>query len=645
MKTQVMKNIWLMMCAALTVTLLTGCSGDEPVEPTPQPQVGEPKLTLAETEVSAEANGGHFEVGYTLENPKEGAKLLVTPEFDWVRNISLEVDGTIAFDVAASYEAAERTCRVDVAYPGVYPNATFVVKQSVGMEHAINIVAKEVNATNILFDIIPKDPNLSYVFILGNGKYVEENGLMEDDEALWASDMDIFQGFAEAFGSDVASVMPAFMFDGVKYDYRVKGVSPNTKYVAYAYGFDVSTMKPTTEICRLVVNTRFVEDYVVEFELSTKVDGPYVEMDIKAVDYDGPFFFGLFDAKSCPKSMPDDEFRSYCSAAWEEQKGLFSSFFETPEQGLHFIFNELAYFDEATWAGELDADTEWVLWAFGMDSEALINSTPVRHYFKTGSAKPSDNTFTVTVSDILSRRAKISVDASNDDPWVAVLATADKFENNTDSEIMQYIVDNYNVTTNTGDSSEVATGLTPSTDYKVYVFGYQAGSSTTALTTVSFTTKEIVYADLSMSIAVKGHYDIEELMTIDSSWGQYSNYDAMVVVEVTVDEDAAAYYFSADTTNDYAFYTYDKILTGLVYEGAAEEPIGVFPMDYNTEYTFFGVAENGDGDFTKVVDTPSMKFAYEDRSDVKGFADATTSKSVQKSLVYAERAEAKVMVL
>lgn len=633
------------MCAAITLTLLWGCKGDEPVTPEPG---ASPKLTLALNEVEASAEGGRYTVNYTLENPKEGATLLVTPEFDWVSNISVATDGEISFDVAKSYDKGARSCRVDVAYPGVYPNATIVVRQGEGLEHSIDFVLQEVNATNIIMDIVPKDPNLSYVFILGNGSYIDENGLMADDEALWASDMDIFQGFAEAFGIDVQAAVTVFMYDGAQYGHRINGVSPDTKYVAYAYGFDVNSMTPTTEICRMVINTKTVSDYVVDFNLNAEVDGPNVVLEVEAVNYDGPFFFGLFDAKQCPPETPDEEFRSYCSAAWEEQKGFYSSFFDTPEQGLHFIFNELAYYDKTSLEVELLANTEYVLWAFGMDSEALINSTPERYYFSTGGVADSDNEFTVTFSDILSRRATITIDTTNDDPYVVLLTSPEKFEGTTDENIMRYILDNYDVHYNSGSNSETATRLTPSTEYELLLFGCEAGSPTTKLYKHRFTTAEIVYADLDFELRVAGYYDVNEIIAVDPSWAQFAGNDALVIVEADVDSEATAFYFSAVYSVDYEFYQYEQLVAGLLNEGAAGDSVGVFMFDYGTTFTFFGMAEDELGNFTEMYQTKPTTFTFEGRNDVNDFSLSSVSRSSVPSLVYREsmaEASADVMIL
>ena len=81
-----MKNIWLMiMCSVATLALFTGCKGDEPFD-----NPGSAELTLAQTLVEVTAEGGHFEVGYTLNNPIDGEKVTVNSEDKkWLKNIKM----------------------------------------------------------------------------------------------------------------------------------------------------------------------------------------------------------------------------------------------------------------------------------------------------------------------------------------------------------------------------------------------------------------------------------------------------------------------------------------------------------------------------------------------------------------------------
>ena len=618
-----MKNIWLIMCAALTLTLFTGCKGDEPGIEKPQ---GETTLELETKVVDVTADGGHFEVNYTLTNAVEGAQLKVNTEKDWVYNVDTSVDGVLSFDVATSYDAEARNCRLELIYPGVYPNPTITVKQTVGKEHAIKLELVNAAATTITMNVIPADKNMSYVFILGTGKYFEENNgeLMYNDEALWASDLEIFESFGTAFGGDASTGAAAFMYTGDMMGHQFTGVTPNTTYVAYAYGFDNKTLTPLTEIARLKITTTAVSDYTLHFDFDVKVDGPNVTIDIAPQGYDGYYYYGVFWAKDVAGAS-EDELRSYCEQTWENDKAYYSSFFDTPEQGLHFVFNELAFRGEQHLEVELDANTEFILWAFGMDDEALMNTTPEFYNFTTGNVKASQNTFLLSVPELFPRKATVMVEPSNDDSYVAALVAGDRFEGNTDAEIMEYILTNFTVQYVNGTMSTEATGLVPSTEYELLVFGAQAGAATTDLSRLKFTTKEVIYADLDFSLTIGNYYNGADLAKLDSA---YEGFEGTVVVPITanVDPRAVAFYFNAMNALDFPYYQYEQIIEGLTAEGAVEDATSYYAFEFDEPYTFFGVAEDADGNFTEVWSSKDTTFKVEDCSPAEEFfADATTA--------------------
>ena len=614
-----MKNIWLIMCAALSLTLFAGCKNPEP-EVKPQ---GETTLTLETKSIDVTADGGHFEVSYTLENPVEGAELKVSAEKDWVHNIDTSVDGVISFDVAASYDAEARNCRLELIYPGLYPNPTITVKQAVGKEHSIKLELVNAAATTITMNVVPADKNMPYVFILGTGKYFEENGgeLMYSDEALWASDMEIFESFGAAFGGDASTGAAAFMYNGDMMGHQFTGVTPNTTYVAYAYGFDKDNLKPTTEISRLKITTTAVSDYTLHFDFDVEVDGPNVTLSIEPQGYDGYYYYGVFWAKDVAGAT-EDELRSYCEQTWESDKAYYSAFFDTPEQGLHFIFNELAFRGKVENSVELDANTEFILWAFGMDDEALMNTTPEFYSFKTGNVKASENTFVLSVPELYPRKATVKVETSNNDSYIAALVAGDRFEGNTDAEIMEYILTNFSVQYLNGTMSDTATGLVPSTEYELLVFGAQAGAPTTGLSRLKFTTQEVVYADLDFSLTIGNYYNGSDLVALDPS---YAGFEDTVIVPVTanVDPEAVAFYFNAMNALDFPYYEYEAIIEGLVADGAVDEITSYYAFEFDTAYTFFGVAEDRDGNFTEVWSSKDTTFKVENCSPIEEFlADA-----------------------
>ena len=616
------------MCAALTLTLLAGCKGNEP-EVKPQ---GDTTLTLDIKSIEATAEGGHFEVNYTLENPVEGAELKVMAEKEWVYNIDTTTDGVISFDVATSYDAEARTCRLELIYPGVYPNPTLTVKQAVGKEHSIKLELVSAAATTITMNVVPQDKTMPYIFILGTGKYFEENGgeLMYSDEALWASDMEIFESFGGAFGGDASTGAAAFMYTGDMMGHQFTGVTPNTTYVAYAYGFDNETLTPLTEISRLKITTTAVSDYTLHFDFNVEVDGPNVSIDVAPQGYDGYYYYGVFWAKDVAGASAE-ELRSYCEQTWENDKAYYSSFFDTPEQGLHFIFNELAFRGAQHLDVELDANTEFILWAFGMDDEALMNTTPEFYNFTTGGVTASENTFTLSVTELHPRKATVKVETTNDDSYVATLVAGDRFEGNTDAEIMEYILENFSVQYINGTMSDTATGLVPSTEYELLVFGAQAGAPTTELSRLKFTTAEVVYADLDFSLLIDKYYNGSELAALNSN---YEGFEGTAIVPITANVDAAAvaFYFNAMNALDFPYYEYETIIEGLVADGAVDEVTSFYAFEFDVAYTFFGVAEDADGNFTEVWSSKDTTFKVEGCSPAKEFFATPSAMGTRKGV-------------
>ena len=616
------------MCAALTLTLLAGCKGNEP-EVKPQ---GDSTLTLDIKSIEATAEGGHFEVNYTLENPVEGAELKVIAEKEWVYNIDTTTDGVISFDVATSYDAEARNCRLELIYPGVYPNPTLTVKQAVGKEHSIKLELVSAAATTITMNVVPQDKTMPYIFILGTGKYFEENGgeLMYSDEALWASDMEIFESFGGAFGGDASTGAAAFMYTGDMMGHQFTGVTPNTTYVAYAYGFDNETLTPLTEISRLKITTTAVSDYTLHFDFNVEVDGPNVSIDVAPQGYDGYYYYGVFWAKDVAGASAE-ELRSYCEQTWENDKAYYSSFFDTPEQGLHFIFNELAFRGAQHLDVELDANTEFILWAFGMDDEALMNTTPEFYNFTTGGVTASENRFTLSVTELHPRKATVKVETTNDDSYVATLVAGDRFEGNTDAEIMEYILENFTVQYVNSTMSDTATGLVPSTEYELLVFGAQAGTPTTELSRLKFTTAEVVYADLDFLLSINKYYNGSELAALNSN---YEGFEGTAIVPITANVDAAAvaFYFNAMNALDFPYYEYETIIEGLVADGAVEETTSYYAFEFDTAYTFFGVAEDADGNFTEVWSSKDTTFKVDGCSPAEEFFAAPSAMGARKSV-------------
>jgi hypothetical protein len=172
--------------------------------------------------------------------------------------------------------------------------------------------------------------------------------------------------------------------------------------------------------------------------------------------------------------------------------------------------------------------------------------------------------------------------------------------------------------------SDTATGLVPSTEYELLVFGAQAGAPTTELSRLKFTTAEVVYADLDFSLSIDKYYNGSELAALNPN---YEGFEGIAIVPITanVDEAAVAFYFNAMNALDFPYYEYETIIEGLVADGAVEETTSYYAFEFDTAYTFFGVAEDADGNFTEVWSSKDTTFKVENCSPIEEFlADAST---------------------
>ena len=104
------KILGLLALCALT---LVGCNDT----PEPEPIMKAPIVTLDKDIVEATAEGGTFNVNYTIENAQEGVILRVVEKVEWISDVTAQ-NGVISFVVAANETTQERNATMNVEYTG-----------------------------------------------------------------------------------------------------------------------------------------------------------------------------------------------------------------------------------------------------------------------------------------------------------------------------------------------------------------------------------------------------------------------------------------------------------------------------------------------------------------------------------------------
>lgn len=445
-------------------------------------------FTLDETETRVENEGGSVSVGYTLENPVEGAEIEYKSDVQWISGTVI-ADGSISFDVAKN-DGDEREAEMEFVYAGIVQKLK-VIQGEDSEPFAISVE----NVTETTADVVvaPADPAQSYLIMVIEK---EEADKYSTDEELFSSILYNFEMAAANYGM----TLETFLIEGQvlsvgKSTANITMLKVSCEHVAIAVGMDYDG-EMLTNIVRENFRTKDIEMIDITFDINYVVDGPEVEMSVSPSISDQLYFFNALQL---------DKLDSYGATLEEvmqdfldEQVSFGAIFGNSPED----VVRSLCTVGDVseTLSGML-AGKEYVGFAFSVTESGVINSAIARKNFTTGLAEPSDNRIYVQIPVVSLDEASYSVTTTNDDPYVFLIVPAEGFEGLDDGQIIDRLINSglYDVSKSVlnGNNSGTARGLTPDTKYLALAFGYEAGMATTGLTKVEFST----YADTGSDFA------------------------------------------------------------------------------------------------------------------------------------------------
>lgn len=106
-----MKKTYLLSSAAALMLLMTTSCKDNGETPVP-----DPVFNVETTVIQAAAEGGVYEIAYTLENPAEDGELKLESDVAWVNSQDYSVDGKISVTVDPNMENADRNANLSITY-------------------------------------------------------------------------------------------------------------------------------------------------------------------------------------------------------------------------------------------------------------------------------------------------------------------------------------------------------------------------------------------------------------------------------------------------------------------------------------------------------------------------------------------------
>lgn len=143
-------------------------------------------------------------------------------------------------------------------------------------------------------DIVPQDKESEYIVMFAKREYFETNDIdtvekLIEDDYQYLSDM---SSDANLSIRDFAS-NAGWLVSGDRVGYSGGGLYPDTEYVVYCYGIELSDSDyvATTDLYYTVIKTTGPAMQSVEFDIECAVDGNVVDITINPNDYDGFYYY------------------------------------------------------------------------------------------------------------------------------------------------------------------------------------------------------------------------------------------------------------------------------------------------------------------------------------------------------------------
>lgn len=607
------KNLLLFISLLAISVFMEGCKKD-PVAP-------DPSLSITpDSNILYEAAGGSTTITVTTNQEKWG----VVSDQDWCA--VAEIDETTFTVTAQANEGndpmPQATVTVTAGTGKLKKEVKFKVDQR-GIPAQFEIQLTDITSASAKMKVVPLDLKASYYYDL-----IALDVLKEYHSSDLAVLMKNTVDEAVSVHGSLAAALEAITNQGVaEYDYT--RLAPETDYVAFAAGLDMDG-EVNTEIIRKDFKTvAFLSEITFDIDFTNYYfDG--ADYTITPSAEDAPYYVTM---------RPAFRYQGLTDAQLLEQILLEDAWMIEPRS----VTGVYEYENEGVWL----TDTEYLVLVFGYAGGAPTTEL-IKFPFRTSepNVAPADCTFAVTVTDITSRSANISIIPSDETSvyMFDLIAEADyeMYKSNMKQYVTEYVaqdIDNLDYNRDRGDSGYMYTKvLNPGTKYYVWTacineFGKPAAD---VIISEPFLTLPNVISDATVSASVVNYFNGDDLYELDPE--KYANGRGMAYVSVSFVPDKASVWYGTMVKEDPQEPTSaipdDAIIKTLTEGGGTWCPTGkLYWAEWGKEYTLLAVAVGND-DNNSALFRQTNTFTKAGASPVSEFVEPTAlaaSSSATKS--------------
>ena len=348
--------LWIFGGGILGSSLFAGCNNDDPVTPDAQPEI-----VFAKESLNVPAEGGPFQIEYTIENPVANATLSAKCNDSWITDIDTKTAGVISFNATANETSESRETVVKIQYGDIQDIAQFTIKQAT-KEVAFTIKVSDITTKTFIVDVTPKDPTMDYLLNIIPAK--EAAGFTTDDE-LYNYDVEFYTDM-DGMGLGWEVYAQEDLKQGPIAHSLIENMMPDTDYLVYAYGVDPITIERLTPITKLTLKTLAPQMLEASFDIQiVSTEGLNIDVLVKANGYDGRFvakIYGSVDAADTDATVLEK-----ISESWIDNVKIYGWMGYTAEMILsQYTFQQSREIQET-----LEPNSKYYIYAFAVDDEAL----------------------------------------------------------------------------------------------------------------------------------------------------------------------------------------------------------------------------------------------------------------------------------
>ena len=576
-----LKNFLMLGLLPILALAFVGCENNNPDGPNGPTPVKDSVIKLNEETVSASYGGGSVMVSYSIENPHSGEKISVKAEDNWVGDFDTSFTGAFSMVVKPNDTGAVRQTLVTVSYRYA-EDVTFVLKQ--GTKLNAGFVIENVSAVDEYYsftvNVLPTDKKTPFIMMSSDVFYLSSFPNGGTDEELYNDDMGYFGWLGSYYGESALDVLHARVKVGDQNNVTLGEGTPGLKYVFYAYYVDYETGARLSDIERLEITIMHPEMHELDFTFTHEVDGPSAHTSAVPAQEVENYYFDVISV---------DEVNWAIDLGFTAEDYLKVWWAQTVVDRLEDNYTVDQIIGESTCVGvdedgnprseyfyELAAGVDYYIFGFEIDStNALCISKPKYEKFTSGYPEPSDNKISITVGEVSAYTASLSFTTTNNDHYVAGWETAEEWVSygSNDAERMEYMMSNIAFEYLHGNTSTMAKGLVPDTEYVAYAFGMRGGVATTGLTTDRFTTSSPNAGKVSISMNEEvTYYRPDEIAEHDNvKWGHLASTDYQNKAIVAVEWIFSSPYYRCYSSNCYNWEGYnweyddEQYINGLIW--------------------------------------------------------------------------------